>query len=480
MKWRNPVVGVGIGIGLVLVPGGADGQDRLLPPLRPVPTASTGLPTPEHGRQQFEAPALSIAREPDAPARSQPWSDATIPDTPEMHEPKSGAGTIQPIPVTDAPPRQDAVIQPVGFQDEPGTGRASLATNRKTALAQNLIEELSLAADRLIAEFQPMELQDMLANCRDEQRAPMIRQYWSTWQACAEYQFAIDELRWLEQVGQPRDESDRLVLEAAQSMVADVMAEKKLAMTQAQQQLNRYLTGPASETLPWPTDSPLVGDYVTHYGAYAARGSGSIRLQSIHQWLPRQQDLVMSRAATVHRCRNAILHSTQRFRQTAGSSATMLQALYLSRECHSSFLRAVADYNRAIAEYALTVRPGQPAAEQVVAMLIPWSPGTARDPAADYGLRQAALPDSGPYRTPARTYESGGITPDFGAGTRYPASQSPSSPGGRSGDAGFSAAPAFQPPALPAGNGYNSGGSPGFQPASPPTPPVRGSGSFRR
>lgn len=245
-----------------------------------------------------------------------------------------------------------------------------------------------------------MGLSDMLANCDSWQHKEMVRQYWSAWHACAEYLFAADEVRWLSQLGQPRDESERLVLEAARATVADAMMEKEIAVTRQLQLLAKFLNGPVSETLPWPTDIPMVGSYKTHYAIYASNGYSSEPLRMIDEWLPRQRELIINRAETVQRCRNAIQRATQSFNQTGNSSATMLQALYLSRESHGAFSRGVAQYNREIAEYALTVKPNEPSNEKVVAMLLPAS----RDPSMVPGnsaLRQASLPQNNAnYSTP--------------------------------------------------------------------------------
>ncbi len=508
------------GLSLILLAGTANCQDRLLPPLRPAaePPAEPWQPAREPSK--FEASALTLADQPATALADQPataladhpameladQSATTTPPRahprsarpPRIHTPASTGQNTRPIPVVNQQSGSNSSLQPAAYQFQTTSNDRSQRVMPETSRAKHLVEELRLSARSVIDNFQPMGLHDMLANCRGDQRKAMIRQYWSTWQACSEYQFAVDELSWLEQVGQPRNESERLVLQAARSMVGDAMIEKRLLMTKAQQDLNRFLTGPVSETLPWPTDSPLVGQYDTHYGAYAARGSGTPRLQSIDRQIPQLRELIDSRARTVERCRDAILQSTQNYRQTGGSSATMLQALYLSRECHAAFLRTVADYNRNIAEYALSVKPRQSGAEQVVSMLIPAS--TIRQPDSnsltDPGLRQAALPDTNPWQSPSRDYEYQQPPPNSGyapatdnryelpnqriTGSPQSAYQTPAALGDQRARGFQGSVPAARAPQIQPADRFPLTNPSTFQPSVTPAGPPQAPSGFRR
>jgi hypothetical protein len=377
-----------------------------------------------------------------------PPQNATGPEPPSAISNPNGAAPWSrdlagerglPAPSLRESPIVDSALQPAAYQQMENNvpPRQIAAAGADAALAQSLLTELQRSSQQVLSGFQPMGLDDMLANCESWRHKEMVQQYWTAWHACTEYLFAADESRWLAQLVQPRDESERLVLEAARATVADALLEKEIAMRRQLEKLNQFLAGPASETLPWPTDLPMVGNYKTYYALYASQGFASGKLRSIDQWLPLQQELIVNRAATVQRCRSAIQRSTQVFNQTGGGSATMLQALYLSRESHGAFSRCVAQYNREIAEYALTLKPSEPTTEKVVAMLIPQAPARSMVP-GDSLLRQAAVPQDATYR-PGRTAEYGG---PGGGGTTL-------SPGIRAGE--FNGGqPAFQPEANPA------------------------------
>jgi hypothetical protein len=286
-------------------------------------------------------------------------------------------------------------IQPAAYQGFASTGQTTPAQD--SALAAKLVRELEASAQPWLAQHDPVRLRDMLINSPVHTHRDMVRQYWSTWQACAAYLFAIDELRWMEQLSAPRDESDRAVLDAAHSMIADAVAEKQMLMRAEQRALAAYLINRSGDRLPWPMDLPMTGEYQTRYAEYAARGIRSERLQAISESLPACQDLIVTRAATVHRCRDAILRATRSYSQTGSANATLLQALYLSRENHAAFLSTVMRYNRDIAEYALTVQPVRQTADQVVAMLIPPENTVLPVNGTSSGssvLREASLPAS--------------------------------------------------------------------------------------
>lgn len=414
-----------------------DGQFRSSPPLRPAP--STGAPSlQEPGLDSASGTAAGTFRQPALlPLRGESSQ------TQDVGEFSSGQDT----PLNPLAPRIDESLRPAAWQ-QPANGLSTqpLRNQRTAEVARFLLGELQQSSRNFMQQYQPMGLEDMLANCDDHRRKEMVRQYWIAWQACTDFLFAYDETRWVEQLGQPRDESERLVLEAARATVADAMVEKELAMTRELELLNGFLTGPVSETLPWPTDMPMVGEYRSHYETWAAAGHGNEKLRVLNKLLPRQFELIASRAETVQRCSAAIQRATQTWNQTGGGSATMLQALYLSRESHGAFSRSVADYNHKIAEYALTLKPEAGSDAAMVAMLLPATanPGRNQVIPGNEGLRQASLPNDGVYY-PSQTLPA--TAGNNGMANQPPTLQRPQS--GTIQGVGGNAQPAFSPPSSP-------------------------------
>ncbi len=489
MKMRDSNPRAGFALLLTLLTSQTFGQEGMLPPLRPdhereesppvIPQIDGNLVKPKDAGAE-SALGQSGPVYPGPGVSMQATGDFR--DPPRKLQPNNDAA--QPIPAFSETPPTGA--QPAAFQEyiQPFV-QQSVPVVRDSALAEHLIDELKVSARPLIARYQAVSLYDLLTNSDANQRKPMVHQYWKTWQACAEYLFAIDELQWMEQLGQPRDEQDRLVLEAARSMIADAMAEKELMMMRQQQELGRFWRGDRSGAPLWPSDNPMAGDYETRFDLYGSQGQPSETLQGIDSVLPAQQDLIVSRAGTVQRCRNAILHTSREFAQSGGTCATLLQGLYLSRETHAAFLRSVAEYNRNIAEYALTVKPRQTRASEVVAMLIPVESATPEMKPGDSGLRQASLPNNGAYPStamnPFNSAASAGTNMPSSSGALFPQPRQQPAYGNDYGASPPRSAAAASPPALRIGDANDGGRSSGFQ-GAPPTAPFQfdNGSAFRR
>ncbi|MGI9517836.1 MAG: hypothetical protein ACR2NP_12365, partial [Pirellulaceae bacterium] len=366
----------------------------------------------------------------------------------------------------------DSALQPAAFNSAPTSPRESRPANptvsqQQIELAQHLLDQLTATNAVPGEESQPMELLDMLANSSTGKQMELVQQYWKTWGAWANYQFVRNELQWLQQMGQPRSETSRLLVDAARSAVRDEVAARRIELTAQRQRLNEFLLGPQSELLPLPVDTPLLKGYRTNFDVYAAERSMPDRLRSIDRLLPDQHQLIADRAATVQRCRNVVIQATRTYSQGAEPAASLLQAIHLCRTNHDEFVDTVVDYNLTIAEYAMDVKPFNTAPEQVVAMLIPVQATAMPESPADNGLRQATLPN---------TYMGQGqsVAPQYPLAPSNPATPYPGTP-----QTYPSGGAATAPPSL--GNGgfnngsLNNGGSQGFQPAS-----SAGSGGFRR
>lgn len=452
---------------------GLSAQEPALPPLPPAgeemsttpSPAATTSPTLAPANEAAEFPVMAQATPTGSPPAADPGTTRPVPAIPQLD-----AANPATISSTTAEVIEDSAVQPAVFQPPPGESRSIRSTTAGTSQAQTLVEELHQSVGPHHDSCRAMTLEEMLLRCERSAGRDMIRQYWLTWQACAEYRFAIDEQAWLDQLGSGHVASDTAVLDAARLMVRDEVREKKLVMEFQQHRLQEFQTGTVDPDLPWPVDAPLVGHYETHYGLYSSQGTSSRQLETLDRLIPQQEQLIHARAETVVQCRSAIMSSTRWYRQSGEGCATMLQALYLSRECHAAFVRSVADYNRTIATYALTIKPDQVQAGQVVAMLIPQSAEPVPGPTDNGGLRQATLPDNlrvAPL-APAGDLPSMPAAPAASPAAGLPTVGQPSVQPLN----GFQP-PVFQPPVF---NGSPTG-SPG--PTTPLPPPPSGS-TFRR
>jgi len=391
-------------------------------------------------------------------------------NSPLSNAPNNGAAMSSP-PATEAPlPRKANAPAP-----------RQLAPN--IVLAQGLLAELSNAESDSASVGQPTQLLDLLANCDMNRRKQMIQQYWKTYAAWAEYRFAIDELQWIQRVGQARSSSDQSMLEAARSAANDSIAARALELSQQQNRLNQLMNGPRSATLPLPSDTPLVTRYRTNFDLYAARRSMPEQLRVISEWLPEQQQLIGDRAATVQRCRNAVSQATTAVAQ-GQPVPSMLQTIELCRDCHSRFIKSVVAYNQRIAEYALTIKPNHAGAEQVVAMLIPAPSNPTDSNPFQNQTRQATLQGT-PYQgsnQAGSNNQRGSTLPPMRTpgGQRGLPVRNNGNAGGGFGGGGLpgqtpaASSPASTPPSIGSREAFNGGGY------RPPAAPQNNSSDFRR
>ncbi len=381
-----------------------------LPPVIPrlQPSTSSDIPTALLPKNRPQP-----GRSPNRPAKNLNQSDShTRPYQSQMsNNSRASEGKAQSI--------LDHSLQPAGF-----TAQAP----QSSFGAIDLINELSPENANLEVMGQPMSLQDMLANCELRRRKTLIKQYWNTYRAWAEYRFAIDEVDWLKQLAQPRNEVDRLTLVAARSAAHSAVSGKQLKLEQQQGQLNTFLRGPRPDLLPLPSDRPLVGGYRTNFDVYASQSPMPEGLRQINRWLPKQKTLIEKRAGTIWSCRTAVLRASQAFRQGGTPAASLLQAISMCRENHTAFIDSVVDYNHAIADYAMAVKPNQLAPQRVVAMLIPVNPNwsTPNTDQPNMQMRQASLPN---LPNPPQVQPSRASSGSFGGRFQnQPASQPPSLP----------------------------------------------------
>ena len=355
-------------------------------------------------------------------------------------------------PANETPILRDSEVRPTNFNQQ------STTTLPNRFYAERLLEELKVNPADLPPDSQLMGLQDMLVHSAIDRRNEVIRQYWSTWQAWAEYRFSMDQLRAIQQMGPVRTESDRLTLEAAQSLASDNLTAHGLELSRQQHLLNQLISGTPSDILPLPSDQPLIAGYETQYEIYASKQTMPEQLRMIDQWLPGQFRLVGDRAATVHRCRNAVLQNTRGVR--AGQPVTSaLETLRLARTSQTEFVDSVVTYNQSITDYAMTVRPNVHAAERIVAMLIPVMPDSdlplqRGNQIDDFNqpVRQAALPESA-YGSGVPANRGGIATPGFNSTTGnrggFNASPSTALPANNSGQAPIVIPEQFRPTQAP-------------------------------
>ncbi len=388
---------------------------------------------PAAPQQAGQTPArrLPPIAQPKAPQQAENYVMPSNVQTPPTTNGVITDSNLQPAsynePVVHSAPIANTAPRIAGNQ--PSTAAATPAPrqlSQGTQMAKSLLSELTNAQASMNGTGQPMQLLDIVTlNPNSSQRKALVNQYWQTYSAWAKYRFAVDERQWLQQMSQSRNESDRAAIEAAQSVANDTVDSAALELNRQQHLLNGFIGGPKSETLPMPSDTPLVTRYRTNFEIYDAQQHMHQNLRAIDDWLPKQQVLIGNQAMTVQRSRNAAMQNIRAIAQ-GQPIATALHTLAICRQSQESFISSVVKYNQSIADYALSVRPYH-SAEKSVAMLIPMKSNAAESQPTinNRGLRQANLADT-PYQQ-STTPPSTGMpaaprnNPSFNRGINQPA-----------------------------------------------------------
>lgn len=228
--------------------------------------------------------------------------------------------------------------------------------------------DLNRAADPLPGR--PLRLEDALQSAPPERRRAIVRQYWQTYAAWANYLNQSDRCALLAGIAvEPGLQQSRL-LETSRLLAEDERLQAELRLQWAQLELGRLLPSAGSELLPLPADTPLAQSYETHYQWYVANGALPPPIQVIARTLPKQLDLLQRRAATAETALSGLSGIAGRSASGGADLPTQLAALDLAEQAQQAFLQSVLDYNQWIADYSLTIAPAGQDPTAVAAMLV--------------------------------------------------------------------------------------------------------------
>jgi hypothetical protein len=164
------------------------------------------------------------------------------------------------------------------------------------------------------------------------------------------------------------------LLSGALSLAQSRLIEAQHQLAAAQRALRPLDGAEATDDLPLPGDLPLADEYVTHFSVFADRGMFDPRLGQIDARLPQTLEVIQSRATASAKCRTVAAQAIGAFNQNQLPLASALEAIRMCRECDNEFIRAIGEYNRDVADYAMAVAPFGQSVRQVVGMLIKPSP----------------------------------------------------------------------------------------------------------
>jgi hypothetical protein len=238
--------------------------------------------------------------------------------------------------------------------------------------AELLLRQALTAPEEASILGRPVALKTLLGQQTGARQLDTVRAYWRLTRAVADYNYAVDEHRFLAAV--PVGREDQLPFAAAQASAKAEQAESRLAAVRAQQELAEIVPLAGGGKLPLPADMPVVGTYRTHFQELNQRGAARDELGLIDQSLPVIRDVIDAQAEAVAAAAAVLPPALQAYQQGQTSLAVVLDAHERLRRHRRAFLTAVERYNAEIAGYALSVSLPAVTGERIAGMLIEEKP----------------------------------------------------------------------------------------------------------
>jgi len=292
-----------------------------------------------------------------------PPRDALQPKGKNKPTPAASLGTEVPSP----PPLPRTTNKPA-LADAPPALRAKQLT-------------LALHGDHALWEGdagKPVGLRDCLLRNAGGDRRATIEAYWLVWRRAAQYKSLADQqgrLKGLaavvlERRNSPAGAADMLRLHAAQTAAKAAISEAQVALVEAQYALALRIGALADAAWPRPSTAPHSGSYLLNLDEQPRSVAESWPVRRLAAMIPGLGQSVQQRATAVVEADAARAAAAENYRSGAAAIDQVLDGVAAETEQTSAFLDSLIEYNRAIAEYVLLVRPATTPADKLVESLV--------------------------------------------------------------------------------------------------------------
>ena len=260
--------------------------------------------------------------------------------------------------------------------------------------AESLIDSLA-GPGQVGLPGSPTPLVELMSRLIDRrQQIEVTQTYWKLSAAVAEYRICGDSFSRLRQLAPAEDlaaaPNDPLL--AARLAAAEARLREAEAEVLAHQYLLAELAGwTAPNTLPLPADLPLVGRYLTEFQQVYSGKIPPPRAYLIDRSLPLRLRSIETRAAAVTAAAHAVEGDADAFSKGQLDRIVVMDSIAELMRQQRAFIVSVLDYNRDIAEYALSIAPPGFASARLVGLLIPQRKGDSSQAGSDDGVRQAGF-----------------------------------------------------------------------------------------
>jgi hypothetical protein len=291
-------------------------------------------------------------------------------DSQELHLAPPQESAIPLVPEKPAGPVIHSSRKPI---TDPPQASAPAAAPDSTPAAETVKLTAALYTDRNpVNAGQPLHLIDCLRAAPSNSRAKAIEAYWTARQIAAQRQGLDEQMQWLAAVGptlsaqNPPSPTAMLKFRAARLAVESERADAEADCMVAQFELAGLAALGTEKGLPQAASVPFVGRLPLP-PASQARSWSQRRLEAT---LPQRQQAIIDQTAAVVQSNASRAAATADFLAGRSSLERVLAGIELHARETSAFLRAVAEYNRAIAQYAAATLPASTEPEKLAAALM--------------------------------------------------------------------------------------------------------------
>jgi hypothetical protein len=291
--------------------------------------------------------------------KSSPPPRPIVPVEPQTDEPTSH--TANKPTIGESLPAETSALYPALSKAEPAVQAKQLAT--------------ALHWDRTLPQGigEPISLPECLRGRPAAERRAVIAAFWLVRQRAAEYQVLSDEVQWLNELTQQSLEGSadpsayRLRTTTLASEAA--MDEAQVALIEAQHALATRIGRTPDAVWPLPADVPRAGGFLLHADDHSAPATQTWASRRLEMVIPGLGETLQRQAASVVEAdavRAALSTCCQPDRRPI---EPVLAAIESQTAETLSFLQTLTAYNRAIAEYVLTVSPADTPAETLAELV---------------------------------------------------------------------------------------------------------------
>jgi len=310
-------------------------------------------------------------------------------------------------------------LSALGGRPAAGSSGQNSSGEKATAAAGTSASHRALTPELVASSFgvpaggtlvgRPLSLLESLDASTDRSRQlEIVHAYWRLAAAVGEYRLRFDAAqRWRRL--EPRTD-DVAALRTERSKATEALRSAELEAQRAQQTLVEAAGLSPGAPPPLPSDLPHVGPYRTNFDEVYAMQNVPARARLIHRTLPLRRKGIDARATAVQAAEDALEAATDAYRE-GGDLAAIAACLARTVEQRAALVGDVCQYNREIADYALSVAAAHASPRTLVSMLV--LPGADAASGGTDGLASPrALPTKQSAVTPASAVEPAAwITP---------------------------------------------------------------------